>query len=113
MAAQELDKPNKLWDEFKTAYNNPQEAEAFVKEVKKLMKFFMEDIREFNQYKQEEAYQTFIYDYTKLVKKLDQYFEPADPEVVIDLIDNKMCSLLHAPDPDEQAVNIGNQKRTY
>ena len=70
------------------------------------MKLFMEGISGFNWYKQEEAYKTFIYDYTKLMKKLDQYFELADPEVVIDLIDDKMCSLLHAPDPDDQAVNI-------
>ena len=65
----------------------------------------MEDISGFNWYKQEEAYKTFIYEDTKLMKKLDQYFELADPEVVIDLINDKMCSLLHAPDPDNQAGN--------
>ena len=87
-------------------YNNPKIAEEFIKIIAKLTKILMTDIKGFNQYKREEAHMNFINDYTKTLKKLDQYFKNADPKVVIELIDDWMCSLLHEPEPDAEAMKI-------
>ena len=75
MASNELDDPD---TEFATAYNNPKEATQFVSEVNKLMDKFMTDIRGYDRYKQEEAYEEFTRKYTKLLKELDDYFEGAN-----------------------------------
>ena len=100
MVTNELDKP----DEFKTAYNNPKETEQFVKKVIKLVDSFVANVTDYNRYKQEEAYGELVQKYTKELKQLDDYFNGADPKLVLDLIDDKMCKVLRKPEPDPHTI---------
>ena len=67
---------------------------------------FMTDIRGYDCYKQEEAYGEFTRKYTKLLKELDNYFEGADPKLVLELVDDKMCKLIRKLEPHPQTSKI-------
>ena len=65
---------------------------------------FMSDILGYDRYKQKEAYGKFVRKYTKELQKLDDYFNGADPKLVLDIIDDKMCELIRKPEPDPSAI---------
>ena len=102
MAANELDEP----DEFKTAYNNPKEAEQFMNNVTKLTDNFMANIHSYNKYHQEEAYSKFFRKYTKELKELNGYFDTMDSTLVLDLVDDKLCKLIRKPEPDPLTIKL-------
>ena len=100
MVAQEIDEP----EELKTAYNNPKEAEQFMSRVMQSTDRFMSDILSYDRYKQEEAYGKFVRKYMKELQKLDDYFNEADPQLILDIIDDKMCELIRKPEPDPHTI---------
>ena len=65
---------------FKTTHNNPGEAKNFVKSIMTLVEKFMADITGYNQYKQEELYTKFVWEYGKELKNLDDYFKDTSPQ---------------------------------
>ena len=72
--------------------------------VIKLVDSFVADVTGYNRYKQEEAYGEFVRKYTKELRQLDDYFNDADPKLVLDLIDDKMCEVLRKPEPDPHTI---------
>ena len=98
---------NELYEpyEFKTSYNNLKKAQQLVNKVVKLVNSFVADVTGYNRYKQEEAYGKFLQKYTKELKQLDDYFNDADPKLILDLIDDKMCEVLRKPEPDPHTID--------
>ena len=50
---------------FKTAHNNPEEANKFIKSIVTLVDKFMADITGYDSYKQEEVFTEFVWKYAK------------------------------------------------
>ena len=42
--------------------------------------------------------------YTKELQKLDDYFNDTGPQLILDIIDDKMCELIRKPEPDPNAI---------
>ena len=62
----------------KPACNNPSEAARYMKEVDRLTDKFIEKIRGFDRYKQEQAYHYFVHDIWRQLKSLNNdYFKHA------------------------------------
>ena len=102
MATNELDEP----EEFKTTYNNPKEAKEFVNKIIKLVDSFVANVTGYHRYKQEKACGEFVQKYIKELKQLDDYFNDADPKLILDLIDDKMCEVLRKPEPDHHTIKL-------
>ena len=75
------------------SHNNPEEAANYVKAVNTLLQSFVNDIRGFNSYAQQDAYKNFLHTLSQLLSKLDSaYFTNMDTEVVLDTIPDKECA---------------------
>ena len=88
---------------FKTAHNNPEEAEKFIKSIVILVDKFMADITGYDRDKQEEACTEFVLKYVKELKTLDNYFKDTSPSI-LEIIDDKMCEYIRKPPPDPQGI---------
>ena len=42
--------------------------------------------------------------YAKELQNLDDYFNDAGPQLILDIIDDKMCELIRKPEPDPNAI---------
>ena len=95
---------------FKTAHNNPEEAEQFIKSIVALVDKFMADITGYDQYKQEEAYTEFVQKYVKELKNLDDYFKDTSPSTILEIIDDKMSEYFRKPSPDPQGIKTSTSE---
>ena len=91
---------------FKTAHNNPEEADNFVKSITTLVDKFMAYITGYDQYKQEESYTKFVWEYVKELKNLDDYFMDTSLSIILEIIDDKMCKYLRKPPQDPKDIKI-------
>ena len=64
----------------------------------------MADITGYDQYKQEEVYTEFVWKYVKELKNLDDYFKDTSPNIILEIIDDKMCEYIRKPPPDPQGI---------
>ena len=88
------------------SHNNPQEAAKYVKAVNSLLQSFVTDIRGFNRYKHQDAWETFLHALSQLLSKLDStYFTKMDTEVILDTIPDKACAAFLAH-PEEAANRV-------
>ena len=88
------------------SHNNPEEAANYVKAVNILLQSFVNDIRSFNCYKRQDAYENFLHTLSQLLSKLDSaYFTNMDTEVVLDTIPDKECAAFLAR-PEETADKV-------
>ena len=87
-------------------HNNPEEAADYVKAVNTLLQSFVNDIRGFNRYKQQDAYENFLHTLSQLLSKLDSaYLTNMDTEVELDTIPDKECAaLLECPEETADKV---------
>ena len=88
------------------SHNNPEEAANYVKAVNMLLQSFVNDIRGFNCYAQQDAYKNFLHTLSQLLSKLDSaYFTNMDTEVVLDTIPDKECATF-LEHPEETADKV-------
>ena len=88
------------------SHNNPEEAANCVKAVNLLLQSFVSDIRGFDRYKCLDAWETFLYNLSQLLSKLDSaYFTKMDTQVVLDTIPDKSCAAFLAR-PEEAANKV-------
>ena len=88
------------------SHNNPEEAADYVKAVNMLLQSFVNDIRGFNHYKQQDAYKNFLHTLSQLLSQLDSaYFTNMDTEVVLDTIPDKECATF-LEHPEETADKV-------
>ena len=88
------------------SHNNPEEAANYVKAVNTLLQTFVNDIRGFNCYAQQDAYKNFLHTLSQLLSKLDSaYFTDMDTEVVLDTMPDKECATF-LEGPEETADKV-------
>ena len=88
------------------SHNNPEEAADYVKAVNTLLQSFVNDIRSFNRYKRQDAYENFLHTLSQLLSKLDSaYFTNMDTEVVLDTIPYEECATF-LEHPEETADKV-------
>ena len=77
----------------KHGHNNPEEAAQFMGKVTWLVDRFMDALTGFDRHKLLDGYLLFIHDLHQLLVNLDQtYFQHAKTSLVMDLVDDKLCS---------------------
>ena len=84
------DAPPKL----KPGPNNPDEASAFVSEVKKATDQFAQIIHSHEPYKIQDAYSDYVLRYYKLLVQVENYFLDASTEAVLEFVDDMMCKCM-------------------
>ena len=93
-------------DTKEPSHNNPEEATDDVKAVNTLLQLFVNDIRSFNRYAQQDAYKNFLHTLSQLLSKLDSaYFTNMDTEVVLDTMPDKECAAF-LEHPEETAYKV-------
>ena len=97
---------------------NPDQAAKFVEETNKSLDCFLEKMHNYEPYAIEEAYTVLISEYHHTLCQIEEYFQKADKDVVLGLIDNKSCKMLRVettkesenrekfPDPRTSTDNI-------
>ena len=70
----------------------------------------MADIRCYNRYCQEEVFPEFMMKYMKELKQLDNYFDTANPSLVLDLIGNTLCKLIRKQEPSPSCIKSGTSE---
>ena len=74
------------------SHNNPVEAAQYVKDVSALLQTFEKNIRGFDRYARQDAYETFLHGLSQLLSKLDSaYFPKMNIDVILDTIPDKVC----------------------
>ena len=87
-------------------HNNPKEAANYVKAVNTSLQSFVNDIRGFDRYKCQDAWETFLHTLSQLLSKLDSaYFVDMDTDVILDTIPDKTCATFLAH-PEEAANKV-------
>ena len=87
------------------SHNNPEAAD-YVKVLNTLLQSFVNDIRGFNHYAQQDVYKNFLHTLSQLLSKLDSaYFTKMDTEVVLDTIPDKECATF-LERPEETADKV-------
>ena len=88
------------------AHNNPKEAANYVKAVNTSLQSFVNNIRGFDLYKHQDAWETFLHTLSQLLSKLDSaYFVKMDTDVILDTIPDKTCATFLAC-PEETATKV-------
>ena len=98
--------------------HNPDQATKFVEETNKSLDHFLEKMHNYEPYAIGEAYTVLISEYHLALCKIKEYFQKADKDVVLGLIDDKSCKMLRVettkesenrekvPDPRTSTDNI-------
>ena len=73
---------------------NPDQATKFVEETNKSLDCFLEKMHNYEPYAIEEAYKVLISEYHNALCEIEEYFQNADKDVVLGLIDDKSCKML-------------------
>ena len=95
MAAAELDATDAdIQLKKKPGPNNPEEAEEFVKQINIAFNKFVETIHSYEPYKIKDAYTDFITRYYDLLCEVEDYFQNASIQGVLDIVDNITCKML-------------------
>ena len=88
------------------SHNNPVEAAQYIKDITALLQTFVKDIRGFDRYARQDAYENFLHSLSQLLSKLDSaYFTKMNIEVILDTIPDKVCATFLAC-PEEAAVKV-------
>ena len=88
------------------SHNNPKEAANYVRSVNSLLKTFEENIRGFDRYKSQDAWETFLHALSQLLSKLDSaYFTTMNIDLILGTIPDKVCATFLAR-PEEAATRI-------
>ena len=97
---------------------NPDQAAKFIEETNKSLDHFLQKMHNYEPYAIEEAYTVLISKYHHALCEIEEYFQKADKDVVLGLIDNKSCKMLRVettkesedrekfPDPRTSTDNI-------
>ena len=97
----------------KISHNNPEEAAQFLRWVNTLANTFVDNLSGFNRYALLDNYKTFIHDLHQALITLDStYFGDANPKLVLDLIDDKICKAYCKRPRDDEAPIIEVRKAT-
>ena len=63
-----------------------------MEDIMKLMDWFVDSLSRFNCYKLQDRYRPFIHDLHRLLMKLDSnYFQNANPKLILELVEDKLC----------------------
>ena len=88
------------------SHNNPEEATNYLKAVNNLLDKSVNDIRGFNPYARQDAYQNFVHTLSQLLLKLDStYFTHMNTQLVLDTIPDKEC-VAFLEHPEETADKV-------
>ena len=97
---------------------NPDQVAKFVEETNKSLDCFLEKMHNYEPYAIEEAYTVLISECHHTLCEIEEYFQKADKDVVLGLIDDKSCKMLRVettkesedrekfPDPRTSTDNI-------
>ena len=73
---------------------NPYQAAKFVEETNKSLDRFLKKMHNYEPYAIEEAYTVLISECHHSLCQIEEYFQNADKDVVLGLIDDKSCKML-------------------
>ena len=73
---------------------NPDQVAKFVEETNKSLDHFLKKMHNYKPYAIEEAYTVLISEYHHALCKIEEYFQKADKDVILGLIDDKSCKML-------------------
>ena len=74
---------------------NPIQAAAFVTATTTSIDKFITTIHNYELYTLQSCYETLIDEYYQELIQIEDYFKDADKDLVLDLVDNKTCKVIH------------------